>query len=332
LNVAQRQRVVADGTLEAMREPVIIGALSIGLFFVLTFTSLPFTAVLVLAFLFNRVLTRVTILQKNYQSMVGGESAFWSLKNTIDGATENTEHFVESSAAPAFERELRFEKVSFKYGNHLVLVDVDLAIQAGQLTVVVGPSGAGKTTLIDLILGLHFPTEGSILVDEKPLAAANLHTWRSNIGYVPQEMFLFHESIYKNVTLGDTTITRQQCEEALSAAGAADFVHGFPAGMDTVVGERGSRLSGGQRQRIALARALVHKPKLLILDEVTAGLDAVTEEEICKTLSSLRGKATIVAVSHQPAIINVADIVIDVRAGKVTPIDKSLRTATMDLG
>jgi ATP-binding cassette subfamily C protein len=135
------------------------------------------------------------------------------------------------------------------------------------------------------------------------------------IGYVPQEIFLFHETVFQNISLGDKTITDKDVEGALLAAGALDFVSKLPSGMHTIIGERGAKLSGGQRQRIAIARALVHKPKLLILDEATTALDPRTEAEICDTLQQLCGQTTIIAISHQPAIAEVADVVYKIKNG-----------------
>src|SRR5690606_21587447 len=150
----------------------------------------------------------------------------------------------------------------------------------GKLTTLIGPSGAGKTTLSDVLLGLVRPRSGQILVDGVPLEELNLEQWRELVGYVPQELFLFHDTVMNNVTLGDPHITPEEVREALEAAGAWSFVEQLPQGMDTVVGERGTLLSGGQRQRISIARALVRKPKLLLLDEVTSALDPATEAEI----------------------------------------------------
>ena len=134
-------------------------------------------------------------------------------------------------------------------------------------------------------------------------------------------MFLFHDTIYKNISLGDDTLSRADVEAALRSAGAWNFVSGLQSGLDTVIGERGSKLSGGQRQRLALARALVRRPKLLILDEATTALDPETEKAICQTLEQIKGDMTILAISHQPAIMEIADKVYDLRSGSIKELD-----------
>ena len=141
-----------------------------------------------------------------------------------------------------------------------------------------------------------------------PLSEIDPISWRQRIGYVPQDLLLFHDSILRNVSLGDESIERGQVEQALKDAGAWDFVSSLPDGMDQLVGERGSLLSGGQRQRIAIARALVGGPRLLVLDEATTALDPVTEAAICQTLASLKGRVTILSISHQHAMRRVADV------------------------
>ena len=161
---------------------------------------------------------------------------------------------------------------------------------------------------MDLVTGLLRPQQGEVLIDDVPLAEVNLKSWRKMIGYVPQETLLLNDSVLINVTLGDPDLTETDAEQALRAAEAWEFVTTMPRDMHSTVGERGSMLSGGQRQRIAIARALVHKPKLLILDEPTSALDPESEAAICETLGQLRGRGiTILAISHQPTIMNVAD-------------------------
>ena len=174
-----------------------------------------------------------------------------------------------------------------------------LTIPAGGITAIVGASGAGKTTVVDLIAALLRPQEGEIWIDDLPLQRVDWRAWRRMIGYVPQDTVLLHDTVRNNVTLGDPELTEADAEAALRAAGIWDLVSGLPEGLDTVVGERGGKLSGGQRQRVAIARALAHKPRLLILDEATSALDPETEAAICRTLEALRGELTIIAISHQ---------------------------------
>jgi ATP-binding cassette subfamily C protein len=153
-------------------------------------------------------------------------------------------------------------------------------------------------------------------VDDVPLREIDARAWRRTIGYVPQEHVLLHDTILHNVTLGDPSLGEADAERALRAAGAWDFVAEQPEGLHTPVGERGSALSGGQRQRILLARALVHEPQLLILDEATSALDPETEREVWRTLAALRGRMTLLAISHRPALVEEADRVYRLEKGR----------------
>ena len=186
---------------------------------------------------------------------------------------------------------------------------MNFVIPARKLTVIVGPSGVGKTTIADLIIGLIRPQVGEVWISDMSMKDINIKVWRGMIGYVPQNLFMFHESIFTNVTLGDERLTKADVEGALRAGGAWDFVASLAEKMDTVIGEQGAKLSGGQRQRIGIARALVLKPKFLILDEATTGLDRETEAGICDTLEQLRANLTILAISHQSAMVEKADLV-----------------------
>jgi len=174
-------------------------------------------------------------------------------------------------------------------------------------TALVGGSGVGKTTIADLVTGLCRPQHGEVYIDDVPMSEIDLLRWRRLIGYVPQDPLLVHDSVYANITFGDHAFSEKDVEEALRAAGAWEFVASMPRGMHASVGERGGRLSGGQRQRLAIARALVHKPKLLILDEATSALDPASEAAICRTLQDLRRELIVLAISHQPAMVEVAD-------------------------
>jgi ATP-binding cassette subfamily C protein len=185
-----------------------------------------------------------------------------------------------------------------------------------------GPSGAGKSTLLDLLCGLTEPQSGEVRIDDVPLHDINLRQWRHMIGYVSQDTILLHDTVLNNILVGEPSLTADDAERALRQAGAWDFVSALPDGMLTVVGERGGLLSGGQRQRIAIARALAHKPSFLILDEPTSALDPESERTICETLQLLAQDLTIIAVSHQPAVINAADRVFILSNGIAEPLSQ----------
>jgi ATP-binding cassette, subfamily C, bacterial len=317
LNRAIERGVLARETMRAMQEPLLVMLLAVGLFAMITFGNEPFAAVLVLAFLFYRMATHFNKLQSHYQTMATCESAFWSMRERAANAEGQAEQRTIGPAAPLLRQGIRFESVNFSFGETTILDSVSFDIPAGRFVAITGPSGVGKTTLVDLVVGLHRPEGGRILVDGQALDRLDLMAWRRGIGYVPQETLLLHDTILHNVTLGDPEVGREAAWEALEQAGVANFVRGLSDGLETVVGEGGSRLSGGQRQRIAIARALVSRPALLILDEVTTALDPDTEAAICATLRALSGKVTIVAISHQPAISEAADLRYRLDAGQI---------------
>jgi len=326
LNRALQREVWSQEALRALQEPLMVGFLALGLYVALVQLSLPLATVTVLAFLFGRITTTFGKVQRQLHRMVSCESAYDQLAAMIRGAEAVVEPPGGRRVA-RLARGLRLQGVAFSYGEREVLRDVTLEIPAGEITAVVGRSGAGKTTLADLVLGLAHPTRGEVLVDDVPLAECDLRAWREQVGYVPQEMFLLHESVALNVSLGDPAVGRDDVERALQEAGAADFVAALPEGVDTVVGERGARLSGGQRQRIAIARALVRRPALLVLDEATASLDPETEAALCDTFAKLRGRVTVLAISHQPAIVARADRIYRVADGRVGPASRDSLSA-----
>ena len=210
--------------------------------------------------------------------------------------------------------------VWFSYGDGggaAALSGVSLELRAGEITAIAGPSGAGKSTLADVLLGLLEPSAGAVLVDGVTVDDANRRRWRRSCGYVPQDPYLFHDTIRANLVWARPGAADAALWRALELAAAADFVAGLPLGLDTVVGDRGSRLSGGERQRIALARALAAEPALLVLDEATSQLDADNERLIVQTLRSLRGRVTVVAVAHREAVLAAADRVVTLDAGRV---------------
>jgi ATP-binding cassette subfamily C protein len=320
LNEALRNDVFSKEMLDAVMTPMTAIVIALGIYVALDKWAMPFNSVLVLVILLGRVLGQLNKIQKQYQKLVTMESAFWSLRRSILQAEEAKE-ISEGTEQPRLESVIRLDHVSFGYGEKKVLQDVSLTIPTRSLTTIIGPSGAGKTTLVDLIIGLYKPDSGTVFVDDVPLPRIDIKQWRRRLGYVPQEQLLLHDSILTNVTLGDPQLNEADAEDALKAAGASEFVNVLPEGMHTSVGERGTKLSGGQRQRIMIARALAHRPSVLILDEPTSALDPASEAIISETLRRLREDYTILAISHQPALANSADVVYRLEDGRLSRAD-----------
>ena len=307
LNRALQKQVFSKETLKALQEPLFTAFLAFGLYVALVLWKLPLASVMITMYLVGRVMRQMQKIQNEYQDMAICDSAYWSLQDKIREAEKRREETLGKQPPPDLRQFIRLDQVSFAYDQRWILKNASLTFPAGAITAIVGPSGAGKTTVADLVIGLLRPQKGEVWIDDLPLAQVDLRRWRRMIGYVPQETLLLHDTVFINVTLGDRDIRPADVEKALRASGAWEFVSALPKGVDDVVGERGHKLSGGQRQRIAIARALVHKPKLLILDEATTALDPENEAAICATLRKLRGEITILAISHQPAVLEVAD-------------------------
>ena len=320
LDRALRREVFNKEALRALQDCAFMLLTVVGLYVALTWWRLPLSTMMVLAIVLARILIQLGKVQREYQVMATSESAYWALRRTVEEAQRAGEVTL-GQTVPRLTRSIRFEDVGFAYATGWVLRNVRLEIPAGGWTTIVGPSGAGKTTLVDLVTALLRPQTGEVWIDDVPLAEVDRRAWRRMIGYVPQETLLLGDSVLANVTLGEPDVTATDAEAALRAAGAWEFVAALPQRTETPIGERGARLSGGQRQRLAIARALVHRPALLILDEATSALDADSEAEICATLQALRGTLTILAVSHRPALVEAADRVYRVDEGRVTPAD-----------
>jgi ABC-type multidrug transport system fused ATPase/permease subunit len=231
------------------------------------------------------------------------------------------------SGAPAeaarpllFDRSLVLEHVSYRYPSmpRPAIDDVSLEIPKGHWIGLIGPTGAGKTTLIDLILGLFAPTSGRILVDGCDLQD-DIAGWQRNIGYIPQDIYLMDDTVRRNVGFGlpDQKIDDERVWKALRAAQIDTLVRSLPGELDAMIGERGDRLSGGERQRLGIARALYRDPQILVVDEGTAHLDNETEAAIAHTLAKLKGEKTIIVVSHRLALVRSCDRIYLIRQGQV---------------
>ncbi|UCC55107.1 MAG: ABC transporter ATP-binding protein [Gammaproteobacteria bacterium] len=314
LNRALQRDVFSKALLDAVQGPMFAIVIAIGIYFAIQHWDMSFATVMILVILLGRVLNQFGKVQKQYQKLVTTESAFWSITRAISKA-EQAREVTSGVAEPVLEDSIRFKHGSFAYGDKPVLMDISLTIPTRSLTTIIGPSGAGKTTLIDLLIGLYKPDVGAVYLDDRPLTEVDIKKWRSKIGYVPQEQLLLHDSVYMNVTFGDPELTEADAEQALKAAAAWDFVSSLTDGIHSNVGERGATLSGGQRQRIMIARALAHRPALLILDEPTSALDPDSEGIISETLMNLKQNYTIIAITHQTALVESADAVYRLQDG-----------------
>lgn len=264
--------------------------------------------VLVFIFVLFRVqpriiqLDRVRVAINANAAAVEATMKLWNRKN---------KQFPEQGSiiAHPLAKEIRFENVSFCYekGDKEALSNVSVRIPEGKVTALVGPSGAGKSTLIKLLLRLYEPTSGTIYVDGTPLSQLNSVSWRNQTAMVSQDIFVFNRSIRENIAYGRLDATDEDVIEAAKLAGADEFVQELPDGYDTIVGDRGVRLSGGQQQRLTLARAIVRKPRILILDEATNALDSITEERIQRAIEKMSEHCTVISIAHRFSTIENAD-------------------------
>ncbi len=279
---------------------------------------LALASLLVVAFIFSRLVPQIISAQQNVHQVAQSLPAFNDLLAVIDGCEAASEPVTDFGGRRlAIGTGVRLEGVAFSYGDTPVLQDVSFAIAAQQTTALVGPSGAGKTTLADIAVGLLAPTAGRLLVDGRPLADSDLRAWRASIALVPQEPFLFHGTVRENLAWARPDATETDMWEVLATAAAEDFVRRLPQGLDTVVGDRGARLSGGERQRIALARALLRRPDLLVLDEATSSLDTENERAIRTALTGLHGRTTLLLIAHRLSTVSNADTIVVLDAGRI---------------
>jgi ATP-binding cassette subfamily C protein len=281
------------------------------------FLGVDVGAILVIVAMFVRLLPRISGLRQSMQILSVCLPALETTTRLLQEAKAQTEgaDLVEpegwSHHGPVG---VKVQDVSVSSEDQMILRNVTFEIPAGTLVAITGATGSGKTTLLDCILGLRKPSTGSIFVDGKSLSTLPSKLWRSGIGYLGQDPILFNSSIADNLRWIRPETSDEEIYEALRAA-AAGFVEHLPQGLNTMVGDHGSRLSGGERQRIALARALIGSPRIVVLDEATSSLDVETEEKVTRALAALKGRITIIAITHRPALAREADLVIQLENG-----------------
>jgi ATP-binding cassette, subfamily C, bacterial len=274
--------------------------------------------VLLLVFLFYRLVPRLAHLQSVYQMISHDLPAWEQVMGRIEALEAEREELADSAEGARLAHSIRLEDVFFAYdaGRTDAVRGLTLEIEARRTTAIVGPSGAGKTTVADLVMGLVQPREGRIVVDGRALDERWLRAWRAEIGYVAQDTVLFNDTVLANLRWARPAATEADVWEALRLASADGFVAALPEGLATQLGDRGVRLSGGERQRLALARALLRRPTLLILDEATSALDAENERRIRDAILGLHGRMTILMITHRLPSVRDADVVHVVEGGR----------------
>ncbi len=227
----------------------------------------------------------------------------------------------KKKAKTVLTEKIAIRDLHYHYPNseEQALNGVSLDIARGSAVAFVGPSGAGKTTIVDVLLGLLEPQKGEILVDGKNIFDS-ISAWQRNIGYIPQFIYLADDTMRRNIAfaLPDDQVDEQKVQRAVEQAQLTELVERLPDGLDTVIGERGARLSGGQRQRIGIARALYHDPQVLVMDEATSALDNITEQQIIQAIDTLKGERTIVMIAHRLTTVMNCDVLYMMENGRIT--------------
>lgn len=222
----------------------------------------------------------------------------------------------------SFTSNITFENVSFKYDKEAILEDINLTINKGEIVALVGPSGGGKSTLVNLIPRFYDPGKGTVRIDGTDIRDVSITSLREKIGLVTQETLLFNDSVKTNISYGHEDINEEQLIKVAKAANAHRFIKDFPQGYDTIIGERGLKISGGQRQRIAIARAVYKNPPILIFDEATSQLDTESEKLVQEAINNLMKGRTVIVIAHRLSTITHADRIVVIDRGKITDSGK----------
>ncbi|MCF8218168.1 MAG: ABC transporter ATP-binding protein/permease [Bacteroidales bacterium] len=317
------QNVVAFAKTQAFTKGLhgIISVIVLGLYFLVSIQlfSIPTASLLVLIVVFSRLVPKFTGLVSSWQNVLNALPAFEGTEQLLDETAQHAEEEKngEKDSLPLTEG-ISLKKVSYDYKDSFSLENISLYIPAGSIVALAGSSGSGKTTTADLITGLLRPQQGRISVDNIPLQGKNIAAWRNSLSYVTQESYFFNDTIRNNLLFGiHRKITDEEIWQTLEACTIAETIKNTEAGLDTIMGDQGTRLSGGERQRLAIARAILRQPALLILDEATSALDYASENMLYKLIYRLKGKMTIIIIAHRLSTIQSVDKIFVLAHGKL---------------
>jgi len=265
--------------------------------------------------LFTQIITPVSNIASAFSDYKRGEAALDRIREFLS-IEDKVEDSPEAMSVPGFHQEIEFRDVSFAYSDAEVLSHIDLKIPKGKTVAFVGSSGAGKTTIADLLMRFYDVTSGALLLDGVPVNHYKLSEYRGLFALVSQDVMLFHDTIFNNITLG-RDYTKAEVEEAAKVANIYDFVMSLSDGFDHVVGDRGVALSGGQRQRVSIARAVLRKAPVLVLDEATSAMDTESEQLVQQSVEALSKQCTVVVIAHRLSTIQKADTICLLSGGRL---------------
>ena len=317
IKIATQKQIVAKHGLTYLREPIVVIFLSLGIYLSLEMQALKPEILFASLVLFLRLASGIGKLQSDYQVFLVNSHYFTSFQEKLDGFQSHREELQGGVEDIELQHGIEYRNVSYSHGNNAILKNASFEFPATGFVSIVGASGAGKTTLVDMFLKLYSPDSGSIYIDERPLQAIGGEAIRNQVGYVQQESFIFNDSVFKNVGFGDERISRDDAVDALKAAHAYEFVSAMEDGLDSNLGESGSKISGGQRQRIAISRALARRPKVLILDEATSALDKGTTLDVLESIKEISKTILVIAITHQKEVLDYSDCIYSLKRHKL---------------
>lgn len=315
INVSARKQIFIEAFVNCLHEPLVAIFICVFIFVSLNFLFFEITEIVLLTFVFYRLMSHLSNVQGGYLNIIRLDKTMMNLISLIDQAKKYKEEW-SGNLNTILKNDIKFNDVTFGYSKRKFLRNLSLTFKNKKMNVLIGASGVGKTTIVDLLIGLYKPNKGNILIGKIPLNKININNWRKQIGYVPQETILLNDSIKNNITLGSKH-NKKDFDTAVKASGIGEFIDELPKKLNSIIGERGLMLSAGQRQRISIARALIRKPILIILDEATANLDTKNEEKILNILKKISKNIMIISITHNKKFEQIADHVFLVTKEKI---------------